>query len=82
MGVLAHRLRMLDHSLVPPSTQAEIFRRNVCRVTFKHLPKPLQSNILSFGTLGQFFKIAPFSAQKTHSEGEGGVSQSIFFVEY
>ena len=26
MGVLAHRLRTLDSSLVPPSTQAEIFR--------------------------------------------------------
>ena len=38
MGALAHRLRMLDRSLVPPSTQAEI----VCRVTFKHLPHPSQ----------------------------------------
>jgi hypothetical protein len=27
MGVLAHRLHMLDRSLVPPSTRAEIFRR-------------------------------------------------------
>ena len=26
MGVLAHRLRTLDRSLVPPSTRAEIFR--------------------------------------------------------
>jgi hypothetical protein len=25
-GLLAHRLRTLDRSLVPPSTQAEIFR--------------------------------------------------------
>jgi hypothetical protein len=32
--------------------------------------------------LGQLFKIPPFSAPKPHSEGEGGVSQSIFLVEY
>jgi hypothetical protein len=32
--------------------------------------------------LGQLFKIPPFSAQKTHSEGEGGVFRSIVLVEY
>jgi hypothetical protein len=32
----------------------------VCRVTFKHLPQPLRSHILSFGTLVQLFKIHPF----------------------
>jgi hypothetical protein len=38
----------------------------VCRVTFKHLPQPLRSHLLSFGTLGQLFKIPPFSSQKSH----------------
>jgi hypothetical protein len=61
MGVLAHRLRTLDRSLVPPSTC-------VCRVTFKHL----RSNLLSFGTLGQLFRIPPFSAQKSLSAGGRG----------
>jgi hypothetical protein len=45
---------------------------HVCRVTFKHLPQPLQSHILSFGILGQLFKIPPFSAHKLHSAGVGG----------
>jgi hypothetical protein len=46
----------------------------VCRVTFKHLPQPIQSQIRSFGTLGQLFKIPPFSAQKLHSAwGRGGL---------
>jgi hypothetical protein len=35
---------------------------HVCKVTFKHLPQPLRSQILSFGILGQLIKITPFSA--------------------
>jgi hypothetical protein len=51
----------------------------VCRVTFKHLPQPLQSHILSCGTIGQLFKIPPFSAQKPHSAGGRG-GPPIFFL--
>ena len=32
--------------------------QRVCRVTFKHLPQPLRSNIQSFGTLGQILKFS------------------------
>jgi hypothetical protein len=46
---------------------------HVCRVTFKHLHQPLRSHIWSFGTLGQLFKIPPFSARKSHSTGVRGV---------
>jgi hypothetical protein len=59
MGVLAHRLRMLDCSLVPHRHEWKFSGARVCRVTFKHLPQPLRSHILSFETLGQHF---PFSA--------------------
>ena len=63
MGVLAHCLRTLDRSVVPPSTQAEIFRR-MCLQSHLQTPPPTpRSNIRSFGTLGQLFKIPPFSAQ-------------------
>ena len=70
MGVLANRLRTLDRSLVPRSTRAEIFPRMCLQ---SHLPQPLRSHILSFGTLGQLFKIPPFSAHKSHSAGGRGV---------
>ena len=80
IGVLAHRLRTLDRSLVPPSTRAEISGTRVCKVTFKHLPQPHQSHILSFGTLVQLFKIPPFSAQKLHSAGGRGESPQFFLV--
>jgi hypothetical protein len=46
----------------------------VCRVTFKQLPQPLKSHILSFGNLGQLFKLPLFSAPKSHSAGWGGGS--------
>ena len=52
----------------------------VCRVTSKHLPQPLRSHIRSFGTLGQLFKIPPFSAQKSHSAGGRGGPRIIFLV--
>ena len=38
MGVVAHSLRTLDHSPVPPSAWPEIVRAVVCKVAFKHLP--------------------------------------------
>jgi hypothetical protein len=46
----------------PHQLERKFSGAHVCRVTFKHLPQPLQSHILSFGTFGQFFKIPPFSA--------------------
>jgi hypothetical protein len=52
----------------------------VCRVTFKHLPQPLRSHILSFGTIGQLFKIPPFSAQKSHSAGGRGDPRFVLGV--
>jgi hypothetical protein len=48
----------------PHRHKRKFFGTRVCRVTFKHLPQPLRSHILSFGTIGQIFKIPPFSAQK------------------
>ena len=53
---------------------------HVCRVTFKHLPQPLRSHIRSFGTIGQLFKIPPFSAQKSHSAGGMGGPPNFFLV--
>ena len=55
---------------------ADSFRN--CRVTFKHLPQPLRSQIQSFGTLGQHFKIPPYSAQKLNS-ARGRGSRTIFY---
>jgi hypothetical protein len=78
MGVLAHCLRTLDLSLVPHRHERKFSDARVCRVIFKHLPQPLQSHSLSFGTLGQLFKIPPFSAQKSHSAGGRGGSPNYF----
>ena len=80
MGVLAHRLRTLDRSLVPHRHKRKFSGARVCRVTFKHFPQPLRSHILSFGTLGQLLKIPPFSAQKSHSAGGGGGPQIFWGV--
>ena len=54
------------------------YGKHVCRVTFKHLTKPLRSHIRSSGTLGQLLKIPPFSA---HSAGERGVPEYFFWLE-
>jgi hypothetical protein len=53
----------------------------VCRVTFKHLPQPLRRHIWIFGTLGQLFKIPPFSAQKSHSAGGRGGPRIFFWLQ-
>jgi hypothetical protein len=45
----------------------------VCRVTFKHLPRPLRSHILSFGS-------PPFPAPKSHSAGGRGGPRIFFLV--
>ena len=60
-GVLAPRLCTLEGSTHPPSTRAESFGAHVCKVTFKHLPQLLRSNIQSFGTLGQRGSPPPLS---------------------
>jgi hypothetical protein len=69
--------RLTVHSS-PHGHERKFSGARVCRVTFKHLPQPLRIHILSFGTLGQIFKIPPFSAQKSHSAGGRGVPQ--FFL--
>ena len=77
MGVLAHRLRKLDRSLVPHQHERKFFGAHVCRITFKQLPQPFRSHILSFGTLRQLLKIPPFSAQKSYSAGGRGWNPNI-----
>jgi hypothetical protein len=59
----------------PHRHEQKFFTAHVCRITCKHLPQPLWSHILSFGPLGQIFKIPPFSAQKSHSAGGRGVPE-------
>jgi hypothetical protein len=81
MGVLAHRLRTLDRSLVPLSTRAEIFRRTCLQSHLKHLPQPLQSHILSFGTLGQLFEMPLFPHKNRIVWGVGGVPKFFFWLE-
>ena len=80
MGVLAHRLACLTVRLSPNRHERKISSIHICRVTFKHLPQPLWSYILSFETLWQLFKIPPFSAQKSHSARGRGVPQILFWV--
>ena len=43
----------------PQTTPGKISGTGVCKVTFKHLPKPKRSHSQSFGTVGQLFKIPP-----------------------
>jgi hypothetical protein len=44
----------------------------LAHLTFKHLPQPLRSHILSFGSLGQLFKIPPFPPKNRLVRGVGG----------
>ena len=69
----------LTGPLIPPLT-GKFFGARFCKVTFKHLPQPVKSHIPSFGTLGQLFKICPFSGQKSHSAGGRGDPRFIFLV--
>ena len=48
MGVLAHRLRTLDRSLVPPSAWAEIFRRTCLQSHLQTSPPTPQKSYLKF----------------------------------
>ena len=50
----------------------EFFGGHVCKVTFKHLPQPLRSQILSFEALGQLLKIPPLSNKNFIVPEEGG----------
>jgi hypothetical protein len=81
MGFLAHRLRTLDRSLVPPSTQAEIFQRTCLQSHLQTPPEPLRSHIRSFGTIGQLFKIPPFCPQNRIVQGVGGVPEIFCWLE-
>jgi hypothetical protein len=67
MGVLAHRLRTLDRSLVPP-------------LTLNTSPNPSEV-IVKFWNPWATFKIPPFSAQKSHSAGGRGGPQIFFWLE-
>ena len=80
MGVLAHRLACLTVRSSPNRHERKFSSIHICRVTFKHLPQPLWSYILSFETLWQLFKIPPFSAQKSHSARGRGVPKILFWV--
>ena len=56
--------RTLDPPLGPHQHEQKFVGAHACKVTFKHLPQAL-----SFGTLGQLFKIPTLSAHKYHSAG-------------
>jgi hypothetical protein len=64
---------------IPLPAHAWHVRLSPHRITFKHLPLPLRSDIRSFGTLGQLFKRPPFYDEICHSAG-GRVGPWIFFV--
>ena len=70
MGVLLPGLCTKDSPLGPARHERKFFGACVWKVTLKHLPQPLRSHIRSFGTLGQLFKISPFTAQNLHSSGD------------
>ena len=81
MGVLVPRLHTLDRSPRPPIDTSGNFPAHMSAVTFKHLPQPLRSQIRSFGTLGQLFKIHPFLPEYVIVRGVGGVP-NYFFVDW
>ena len=45
----------------PHRHERKFYGIHVSKVTFKHLPQPLRSDIQSFETLGILFKIPPIS---------------------
>ena len=71
-------LRTLDPPLRPPSTPADFFCGHVCKVAFKHLPKPLRSHIRNFGTLGQLLKIPPCPLKTCIVQGVWGSPNNLF----
>jgi hypothetical protein len=82
MGVLAHRLRTLDRSLVPPSTRAEIFRR-MCLQSHLQTPPPTPSEVISevLEPLDNFSKYPPFPPKKRIVQGVGGVPEFFLGLE-
>ena len=79
LGVLAHRLRTLDCSLVPPSTWAEIFRRTFLQ---SHLQTSLQTKQNSYPKLWNprtTFENTPLCLPKySIVRGVGGVPDDFF----
>ena len=59
IGVLAHRLRTLDRSLVPPSTEAEIFRRTCLQSQLQTSPPTPQKSYPKFRNPRTTFENAP-----------------------
>ena len=75
MGVLAHRLRTLDRSLVPPSTQAEIFRHTCLQSHLQTSPPTPRKTYLKFRNPRTTFEI--LKILKTAQRGQGGVSKFV-----
>ena len=55
----------------PHRHERKLSGTRVCRVTFKHLPQPLKSNIRSFGTLGRILKFSIFFFKKPKNVPQG-----------
>ena len=76
-GVLAH----LTVRSSPHRHKQKFSGAHVCRVIIKHLPQPLLSHILNFGTIGQLFKITTFPSKNRRVRGVGGVPELCFGLE-
>ena len=76
MVVLDHRLRTLDRSLVPPSTQAEIFRRTCLQSYLQTPPFEVISEVLE--PLDNFSKYPPFPPKNHIVWGVGGSPKFCF----
>jgi hypothetical protein len=79
MGVLAHRLRTLDRSLVPQSTQAEIFPRTCLQSHLKTPPPTPPKSYLKFWNPRTSYP--PFPAKNCIVQGVGGVPEFFFGLE-
>ena len=64
IGVLAHRLRTLDRSLVPPSAWAEIFRCTCLQSHLQTSPPTPQKSYPKFRNPRTTFENTPFCAPK------------------
>jgi hypothetical protein len=72
MGGLAHRLRTLDPSLVPPLTWTEIFQRTCLQSHLQTSPPTPQKSYPTFWNPRTTFQNTPLSVQKCHSAGGKG----------
>ena len=59
MGIIAHRLRMLDRPLVPPSAWAEIFRRTCLQSHLQTSPQTPQKSYPKFRNPRTAFENTP-----------------------